>query len=150
MKILIVEDDEDKREQLSSFIKEKLSENIVETRSFQSGKKALLTDSFNLIILDMSIPTFDKTSNEKGGRPQPFGGRELLYEMLRNEVNAKAIVVTQFDRFGKGEDEITLKELDQQLMNLFPNIYLGAVSYSIKYSNWTSDLLKIVSSNNII
>ena len=124
MKILLVEDDEDKRDDLSIFIKEKLTDNFRVARSIQSSKKALREDKFDLILLDMTIPTFDISPTEDGGRSQPFGGRMLLSEMIRNRISSKVIVVTQFDLFGKGEEEITLKELDQQLYQNFPNIYL--------------------------
>lgn len=49
---------------------------------------------------------------------------------------SKAIVVTQFDLFGKDEDEITLIDLDLRLMKQFPINYLGAIQYNIKYTSW--------------
>ena len=52
----------------------------------------------------------------------------------------KEIVVTQFDLFGKGEEEITLKELDQQLYQNFPNIYFGAIQFSVSLTGWEEDL----------
>jgi len=150
MKILLVEDDEDKREDLSSFIKEKLTDNFRIAKSIQSGKKALKEAKYDLILLDMTIPTFDVSPLEQGGRTQPFGGRILLAEMVRNRVETKVVVVTQFDLFGKGEEEITLQELDNQLKNSFPKIYYGAIHFSVSIIGW-KDLLdkKIKSLINI-
>ena len=53
-----------------------------------------------------------------------FGGEMLLHEMKRRHIMSKAIVVTQFDLFGKDEDEITLIDLDLRLMKQFPINYL--------------------------
>lgn len=142
MKILLVEDDEDKRDQLISFIKLKIKSDLVETRSFQSGLKSIKNDHFDLILLDMTMPTFDRTPTDDGGRTQPFGGEKLLYEMLRRGIITKVIVVTQFDIFGKGDEEITLIDLDLRLSEQFNNIYLGAIQYSIAYSSWQDRLFE--------
>jgi len=150
MKILLVEDDEDKREQLISFIKEKIKCDLFEVRSFQSGLKMIKKEHFDLILLDMTMPTFDITPTESGGRSQPFGGEMLIYEMIRREIAIKVIVVTQFDLFGKGDEEITLKELDLRLANQFKNIYLGAVQYSINYTGWKESLLGKIMDAGII
>jgi DNA-binding response OmpR family regulator len=150
MKILLVEDDEDKREQLTAFFKNELNGTVIEARSMQSGIKILINQSFDLIVLDMSMTTFDVTPTEKGGRPQPFGGREILYQMKRRKIGTKVIVVTQYDLFGKDDEETTLEELDKQLYTLFPNNYLGAIPYSVKFSGWQQSLLKTLSKNKLI
>ena len=64
MKILLVEDDEDKRDDLSIFIKEKLTDNFRVARSIQSSKKALREDKFDLIILKMSRLNFISSQTE--------------------------------------------------------------------------------------
>ncbi|WP_184546126.1 response regulator [Mucilaginibacter sp. FT3.2] len=140
-KILLVEDDEDKRKQLVNFINLKIPSELTEARSFQSGLKALKSQSFDLILLDMTMPTFDiNPPKEGGGRSQPFGGEMLLAEMVRREINTKVIVVTQFDLFGKGDEEITLKDLDVRLKERFPDNYLGAIPYRISYTSWEDAL----------
>ena len=148
MKILLVEDDEDKMNDLVAFIQEKLTENFTIARSFQSGKKALKEINYDLVLLDMTIPTFDITPKEDGGRSQPFGGRMLLSEMIRHRIQTKVIVVTQFDVFGKGRDEITLKELHQVLLDQFPTIYFGAVHFSVSVTGWKDELYNKI--NNLI
>jgi len=141
-KILLVEDDEDKREQIISYIKNNFSTCCLqEVRSYNSALKAIRNDFFDLILLDMTIPTFDITTNEHGGRSQAFGGELILSEMSRKSICSKVIVITQFDLFGEGEEEISLKGLNQRLVNQFKETYLGAIQYSISYNGW-QDLLK--------
>jgi len=140
MKVLLVEDDEDKREQLLTFLTEKINSEINDVRSFQSGLRMIKNNLYDLILLDMTMPTFDTSSAESGGRSQPFGGEMLLHEMLRRNISTKSIVVTQFDIFGTGDDEITLPDLDFKLKETFPN-YCGVVQYHISYTFWKDDLL---------
>ena len=59
MRLLLVEDDEDKREQLLMFFDEHFTFSVDEVRSFQSALKAIKTICYDLIILDMTIPTYD-------------------------------------------------------------------------------------------
>lgn len=140
IKILLVEDDEDKREELFKFLEASLTCEIIIAKSFQSGLKYIKEEVFDLIVLDMSIPTFDVSPTESGGRGQPFGGELLLYELMRREINTRSVVVTQFDLFGKGDDAITLKDLDIRLRDTFEN-YIGIVQYSITHSGWKDVLL---------
>jgi CheY-like chemotaxis protein len=150
MKLLLVEDDEDKREQLIKFINEKIKCDLSEVRSFQSGLKAIKENVYDLIILDMTMPTFDIHPKDSGGRSQPFGGEMLLYEMVRRGIKTKVIIVTQFDLFGKGEDEITLKDLDLRLFESFEYNYVGIVQYNITYSGWKDSLFQLISKTGLL
>ena len=149
MKLLLVEDDEDKREQLISFISEELECQLTEAHSFQGGLKAIRSSTFDLILLDMTMPTFDISSKDSGGRSQPFGGEMLLFEILRRGIQTKVIIVTQFDLFGKGEDEITLKDLDARLSSQFGHNYVGAIQYNITYSAWKDLLLAMITKTGL-
>jgi CheY-like chemotaxis protein len=151
MQVLLVEDDEDKREQLSFFLERKIKDVVIsKALSLHSGVKALSTSHFDLVILDMSMTTFDRTPTENGGRPQPFGGREIMHQMERKEIATKVVVVTQYDMFNQGDEVTSLYELDKQLRQLFPNLYLGAVHFSVSYSGWQDDLKSLLLTNNII
>jgi CheY-like chemotaxis protein len=149
MNILIVEDDEDKRQQLASFIKSILYSDVVEAKSYNSGLRALIANKFDLILLDMAMPTFDKIPPEKGGREQPFAGRELLQQMSRRGIETKVIVVTQFDIFGRGDDMVTLEQLNTDLKSYFAKTYLGIVHYSVRYTGWQDLLQGFVKSLNL-
>ncbi|QRY56333.1 response regulator [Sphingobacterium siyangense] len=141
MNVLIVEDDEDKRGILLDFLNSNFPLfNVDEVRSYKSGLRALLSKYYDLLILDMSIPTFDVSATEQGGKAQPFGGEMLLHEVKRRSINSKSIVFTQFDIFGKDDEEITLKDLDIRLSKQFGENYLGIIQYNIKFTAWENDL----------
>lgn len=136
MKVLLVEDDEDKRQQITEFVTRKFECNLTSVKSFQSALKAFKLEEFDLVLLDMTMPTFDIGPFESGGRTQSFGGELLLYEMERKEILSKVIVISQFDLFGEGKDEINLGDLNLRLMKQFSENYIGAVQYSISYTSW--------------
>lgn len=146
MNILIIEDDEIKREQLFSFLTDKYKEsNISSAKSLQSGLRAIISNKYDLIILDMSLPTYDIYFDEDGGRPQAYAGREILRQMDRREINMPVIVVTQFDIFGEGIDTLTRDELDKQLHESHHDNYKGMVYYNPTLENWKNSLLKLMS-----
>ena len=145
MKILIIEDDPNKAGQLMKFLEDKLSSiNIKLKKSYKSGLKELLRDDYDLILLDMSMPTFDITIEESGGKPLPFAGKEILRQMKRRNVTIPAIIVTQFESFGEAEKKITLDKLKNELSQEFSRIYIGTIYYNPAGSDWQNLLLNLI------
>lgn len=146
MNILIVEDDENKRNQIVDFITETIpSSNVTVARSFQGGLRSIIAGGLDLILLDMTMPTFDVSVEEDGGRPQAYAGREILRQMDRRDITTPVIVVTQFDKFGEGIDEMGLEELDEQLYKDHPDSYKGVVYYNVAYAEWKQSLISTLS-----
>lgn len=145
MNILVVEDDENKREQIGNFVSSKYSgARISYAKSQRSGLRAIIEDPVDLIILDMSMPTFDKTVDEDGGRPQAYAGREILKQMDRREIHRPVIVLTGYDKFGEGVDALTLPELHAQLEEAHPESYRGMVFYDVTFEGWKEELTKMI------
>lgn len=144
MRILVIEDDENKLNQVTEILRSIKDVHIISKRSYQSGLKAVIEDGFDLIVLDMSMPTFDKSSSESGGRFRKFAGKEILAEIKRRKIHVKAILVTGFDTFGEGSTFITLKEMNSILLNNFSDIYLGSIFYNASETNWTEELVKYI------
>ena len=142
MKILIIEDDEIKREQLISFIEESFPKmHIIAVNSVQGALKKITSGQYDLIILDMTLPTFDYGGDEDGGRIRAYGGRQ----MDRHNIATSVIMVTQFDRFGKGDESLTLEELDLELQAEHQENYKGSVYYNPAYDDWKSSLRDLIS-----
>src|SRR5690554_3550613 len=116
MRFLFIEDDEVKRERVSSFLLAQYPATQLETRnSVQSGLRSILANKPDLVILDMNLPNYDQTPHESGGRLLQFGGRELLRQMRRRKLQVPMIVVTQLDYFEVGSSIVTLAQLDKEL-----------------------------------
>lgn len=143
MKLLIVEDDRNKLGQLRELVNQRFPNINIDTRfSYNNGAKSALSGEYQLILLDMSMPAFDASLSTSAGSPLHFAGREILRQMKRRGVEAKAIVVTQFDTFGEGNNRMSLEELTEELQNDYPESFLGTVYYNPKQEQWKVELTK--------
>jgi len=143
MKFLIVDDDVNKVNSLSQFVEEKYHEVAVEkSSSFQSGLKKINNNCYDIILLDMSMPLFDITPEEHGGRPSPLAGKDILHRMKKRKITIPVIIVTQYEDF----DGVPLERLGEKLFEEFPNIFMGYVFYSATHENWKNDLSMLIES----
>jgi CheY-like chemotaxis protein len=140
MRVLIVDDDDNKRRQLCRAVNDTVATpEITEGRSYQGALRARIAGNFELILLDMTMPTFDVASDDDGGRTQAYAGRELLRQMDARGVRTPTIVVTQYEQFG-GEAGLTLSELNTQLATLHPEVYVGSIFFDITTAKWRREL----------
>ncbi|RON88158.1 response regulator [Pseudomonas fluorescens] len=140
MKILIVEDDENKRVQLSDYLKLIIPDEVVLLeRSLQSGVRRIKNELFDLVILDMTLPMYDVSPDEPSDDTHIFGGREFLSQMDRFDINIPVVVFTQFEVFGKPPNEMRLEDLDRELSEEYSN-YQGAVYYHASLNSWKDEL----------
>ena len=87
MKILLVEDVEGKANSIISCIKEEFPDCEVVTRSsYHSAAKEIFLHygEYQLILLDMSMSTYDKNIEELGGVPEAMAGKRILEGIERD------------------------------------------------------------------
>lgn len=143
MRMLIVEDDDNKRNQLMQLVAtSKRNFAVTTARSLKGGLLALKRDEPDVILLDMTLPTFDIGVGESGGDTHPFGGREFLQEMRRFRLQTPVIVITQFETFDLGREMKTLGALDGELRRDYPDMYRGVVYYHAAIQSWKDELLE--------
>jgi len=147
MKILIIEDDELKLEKLTEHLNNTAAQHTYTIKkSLKSGLREACLNKYNVIILDMSLPTFEISRNENGGRFNSFGGQEILHELKRRNIRTQSIIFTQFESFGEQHKEISLDSLKLQLQNYFTGMYLGTVFYNAANTDWQNKLDELLSS----
>lgn len=140
-RILILEDDDNKLAQVQQAITDQLPQAIVScAKSFQSGLKALISGHPDILILDMTLPTFDRGVHDAGGRTRPFAGRDILEQIDRRHLSTQAIVVSGFEILGDGASAMSLRELHKQLLEKYSHLYRGFVYYSPSESEWRGNL----------
>lgn len=141
MNILIVEDDENKRSQLNSFIEANYQElTIINAYSIQKGLDFVFDEKIDLIVLDMTLPTYDITPDEPGGGTNIFGGCDFLSQLDRFDIKIPAIVVTQFEIFGSGPKTMTLDGLRELLEKEYSETCHGLIYYNASSEAWLSEL----------
>lgn len=141
MNILIIEDDQNKIKQLCEFIHRILpSNNIIVKNSYQSGVRELINHLIDCLVLDMTLPTFDRTPFESGGRIRIYGGKDVLRQIDRKKIQIPVIVVTQFESFGPSDNKLSLQQLGQELKSAHPHTFKGIIYYNTTLNNWQNEL----------
>jgi DNA-binding NarL/FixJ family response regulator len=141
MRLILVEDDEIKRGHILEFLSGWYpSAEVMCAISYSSGLDAVLDTPADLVLLDMTLTTFDVSADEDGGTPRKFAGMELLGQMDRFDVRTPVIIVTQYDFFEERENTATLQQLNSRLASTFPETYRGTVFYNQASDEWKGEL----------
>ncbi|MDL2195678.1 response regulator [Shewanella algae] len=145
VKILIVEDNEFKRQRIFEvFTNDNHSLSVDECYSFTSAWKLISEGGYDLVILDMSLPTFDKSQSEPGGAFRVFGGKELARKMAKRGIDSKFIFVTQYKNFSDNISSYSFDSLKTELSKNYEGSCLGFIFYSNTQSDWKEELLLAV------
>lgn len=147
VRILIIEDDKNKSSQIIERLKNQYSNlTFSEKRSFQQGVKSLRNSSFDLLLLDMTLPTFDIDTNSGGGKIRNFAGMEILEEMLQRDIILKTIIITQYESFG--EEQVTISQMRRILKQKYNKNFIEIIYYSSSSKSWFESLTKLVGELN--
>lgn len=141
MRVLLIEDNEHKKNLLYSFVGEEFIEiEMILRKSYNSGLRELIqNDDYSLILLDMSLPNYDIAPGESGGDFESLAGKYLLNEMYRRDINIKVVIVTMYRDY---VDE----EFNSGLRENFPN-YLGVIYFDLDDpDSWKNELRTILKS----
>lgn len=142
-KILLVEDVLDKADKIKKCIKGVFPElEIANCTSYHSALKEIFENhcQYSLILLDMSMSTYDQNVEEFGGVPEAMAGKRILEGMYLREISTKVIIVTMYENFG-GEG---IKQLDKEFKVEYADNYLGYVFFSFNKSDWQKQLIEIM------
>jgi len=149
MKVLLVEDEDPKLESLQRFLEEqKCAAQVVVARSVKSALAALETETPDLLLLDMSLPTFDISANEPGGRPQGFGGVEILRFLESAEATIPTVIVSGYEAFAREGRNIDLNALAAELTKDYPQLVRGVVYFNQILGAWSGELAEILAECN--
>jgi CheY-like chemotaxis protein len=136
--ILLVEDEAPKRGHIQSLVNELLPNvRLSEARSVNSALDVHEAGSVDFMLLDMALPTFDISDQEGGGRPQGFGGIEILRHLRMADKQCPTIIITGYEGFKReGGDTVDLQQLRQELDDEFPDILQGVLHYNSTLDDW--------------
>lgn len=139
--VLVIEDSDAKLASVVAALKAMLPQYPIETaKSVRSAVAALQIKTFRLIVADMSLPTFDVESRERGGTPRPFGGIEVFDYLVREGLATPVIVVSSYQALVDGSRSMPLEKLADDLARDYPDNYHGYVYFDSAYSNWEREL----------
>lgn len=145
-KIILIEDNNLKANDIIEFLKENsaFDFDIVLKDSYRNGLKELFTNNYDLLLLDMSLPTRDEYQSSVNQGYEKFGGYAIMKELKRKNKELPVILITMFKEFGGGSNFLNLEELDNICKDEFADFYLDYVFYSSQEGNWKEKLTKII------
>lgn len=144
MQCLIIEDDNYKSEHLQNILQEYFDLSVEIKTSYKSGLIEALKPEYDFILLDMSMLTFDLSSQEKGGRPRHFAGKEIMLQMKRRNILTPVIIITQFENFGEGTEKINLNDLTKQVEDIQYSGYKNTIFYNMTKDEWKDELIETI------
>lgn len=148
MKILIIEDDINKQKKITKFLNENLEASSIETAiSYNSGLRNVIKSKYDLIFLDMTMPTFDKTASSHGGKLIRYAGKEILGQMKRKKIFIPTIVITQYATFGEASNLKSFDEMREELLRDYSYFLVEMIYFEPDKDDWEKNIIK--SLNNI-
>ena len=145
LKVLLVEDNPYKQSRILEFL------NSVERRlevttamSFTSGCQEIESGTYSLIILDVSLPTYDRSATESGGKFRILAGREIGRKLARLKVPSKVVFLTQYSSFSDKGMSYTFDSLSSQLAKDCAAAFSGMVFFDATSLLWKEALKKII------
>jgi CheY-like chemotaxis protein len=143
MKVLLVEDDENKKSQILEYYQGQFpGDELLCEDSMVGGLRTARKERPQFVILDMTLPNYSISSGQGYNPMRPFGGRDFLRQLQRLSIGAQAVVLTQFETFGVPPDQVDLQSLNRELRKDFPELFLGSIYYHASKSSWQSELVK--------
>ena len=139
MQLILIEDDDYKAKQIVQFLLQK-GHKIDVARAYNTGMKKIVSKRYDMALIDMTIPSFEISREHPTSRIRKYGGRDILVEIDRREIDLPSIVITQYQVFDDGE--ITLELLDKELHEEFPDLYQGIVYYNSSVMDWQEKLVE--------
>lgn len=145
IKILFIEDNKTKANDIKAYV-ESIDSNFTITikESLTSGLKELFINTYDLLLLDMSLPTREGLLNNSIQNFEQLGGFKIMSEMKRKNKKIPTILITMFSEFGIGKSFMNIDELNSMLENNFNDFYEGIVFYSSREDNWKVNLKKYI------
>jgi CheY-like chemotaxis protein len=143
--IYLIEDDNLKSGKIIPFLRS-IGEGakIEHFRSYQSGLKGVEARLPDLLILDMTLPTFDMSGISRHGRPRSLGGYEIMRKMKRRGMFCPVFVISALETFGDGKTKISFDEIGQRCLDEFPMMFTGAAFFSLTSEKWKEPLRQAV------
>ena len=142
MKVLCIEDQPEKLQNIKALLDEFNFEKVEIASNYQDGMFDLWIESYNILLLDMSLPIAKKNYHKDSFNS--FAGLSVFREIKRRNLEIKVIVITGFRDFEQGTRIITYEELEKDIINKYDAYYVGYVQYDSTSMEWQVKLKEIL------
>jgi len=147
MNILIIEDQEIKRNEIRDLTESVFGDNctIQCVADYRPAMASIAFMDLDLILLDMSFETIKGTDDESGF--QSLAGLQVLQHMRRLNKQVPVVIITSHTEFNDS-NSLSFKcisELDEHIKQIFNEFYKGTVLYKQNSNEWTTEVKRIFS-----
>lgn len=148
MKILLVEDEIHKRDEMTHCVQEVYGCPPEIVDGVSTAVLKVMEMDYDLIILDMALSTFGEiTTDNKKGHDQAQGGIEVLRALKLVGKITKVIIVTQYPDFYIGGTKVKLKDSPKIIKEKYDQNVIGAVLYHYKSKSTLQRIISILRTN---
>lgn len=143
--VLLVEDDPFKEERLSDAIRiARPASTIKAARTVQQAVELVRESKYDLIILDMALPSHEIRPGGAQPISQPSGGLEVLLELHYDERQDQVVIVTQYPEIefeGRMHALGTFAKAMRRKMRV--NV-VAVISFSLRSDGWKARFMEAV------
>ncbi|MCC5064159.1 response regulator [Xanthomonas campestris] len=144
--ILVVEDDSFKLAMVLDFLRGIAPKARIRTATSYASARSEMSNPTRVVVLDMSLPSYDVRQGEPGGEAQGLVGLRLLHLMNDFCLDVPTIVLTQYTSHYDGERRVDLGDLRESLKNDFPHLVKGVIYYSSSSDEWRDEMRVVLTS----
>lgn len=131
MRILIVEDDAFKLTRIKAVVENMAEgEPIADAASLQAAMDKLSREHFDVVLLDMALPSHSGEPGSSDIYSQPVGGLDVLLYLSFNERKEKVVILTQYPTVEYDREHVPLNKLREKLISDDIENVLDAVFFS--------------------
>lgn len=145
MKVLLVEDQEEKKSEIVDLVEERFPCDITWVRSYNGAVNELIDNSFQIVLLDMTIPLVDPENGMEDDEIGQLLGCKIIEFIARRGLKTKIIPVSQHSMFESGVLEQSFEELVDYYKKKFPELVMAGVFFPRGVLKSKSDLCEVIS-----
>jgi len=145
LRFLIIEDDSFKCEDLAIIVLATFPDaNISYASDVATGVKKIESGQYNLVIIDMALPSHPVVSG--GGSPMSLlnGGLEIIFELNSLGRSDDCVIVTQYPEIKIAGRSIPIKDVVQEIKEKFDCDIVACIEYSDQKIDWKYKFINLL------
>lgn len=136
-KILIIEDDDFKSRRLKEFLNQSmLNIEIYESNNLKNAIEFINTNIYDLILIDMAIPSHPMIPGEGSPYSLLNGGIEIILELDYLNRKDDCIIITQYPEIEISGQFFSIEDATGKIKEILECDVLGCIEYSEESEDW--------------
>lgn len=141
MRILLVEDEVHKRDEVLACVRSVLGVDPEIADSVSGAVLKVMQEAYDLILLDMALSTYGEAAVDNlKGHDQAQGGVEVLRALKMAGKRSKVVIITQYPDFYIGRTKVKLKKSEEIILEKYGQAVVGTILYHYKAPSTASKL----------